>query len=227
MTTPLTLAETISQKILVVVALVSLVWVVYPETQAFAFTVPAPEKPSLVFEIKQTSDIDQVVNGRMLTFDDIVAADPLVTNLQTYLEQRNSPLAKFSNQIVLLPQWQRALAITFVESNFCRFAANNNCGSYGVGPGHVLWRKYTTPFDGFKDLTALLEKPIYKERYTTCEDMKGRYVVPGSPRWVNGCKKVSQELTALTETAEAQRAEIAYQFGFTANTGVLSATALQ
>ena len=54
-------------------------------------------------------------------------------------------------------------------------------------------------------MSRLLERPIYKEKYTNCNSMKGVYVVPGSPRWVSGCNKVSNELLAITAQAEQEK----------------------
>ena|SRR3990167_1686597 len=201
--------ESAIEKALAVAILLTTVPFTYPEA-ALAAEVHADEArmtQSLLFEVKPNQK-ENLIHGPQLTYDEIIAQDPLVQKLTAYLEKHNATLAKDAHKITTLPQWQRALAISFVESNFCEKAKNNNCGSLGVAPGHKLWRRYPTKFDGLADLSRLLEKPMYKERLNTCQKMKGVYVVPGSSRWVNGCNKISNDLVTLTREAEAERAAL-------------------
>src|SRR5207244_5062524 len=139
-----------------------------------------------------------------ITYDQVVQADPLVKNLRAYLESYGSPLAEYADQIVLEPQWQRALAISWGESNYGLHCQDNNCSGIGGAPHMKSWRKYETKLDWFKDMSALLEKPIYKERFTNCRSMNGVYNA-GSASWVNSCEQKSAELIALTERSEQER----------------------
>ncbi len=82
---------------------------------------------------------------------------------------------------------------------------DNNCSGIGVAPGHRLWRKYTTHLDWFKDMSALMEKPMYKEKFTTFQKMRGVYVQPGSANWVNGAQAKYNDLIKLTQDSEIQR----------------------
>jgi len=144
-----------------------------------------------------------------LTIQTLAESDPLVTKLKQYLKDNNSPMAEDAAQFVQYEQWQRGLAISFVESNFCAKAKNRNCTSIGVAPGHRLWRKYATYGDWMADMSKLMEKPLYKDRLNTFEKMKGVYVVPGSKAWVNGAQRKYDELMALTAEAETERQELA------------------
>lgn len=157
----------------------------------------------LVFEIKDSSLIQKSNNS--LSYQALIQSDPLVTNLKTYLEDHDSPLAEYADEIIKQPQWQRALAVSWVESNFGRHCYDNNCSGIGVEPGHPSWRRYPTKLDWFKDMTQLLEKPIYKDNYNTFEKMRGVYVHPGSPAWVYGAKTKYAELMSLTMEAEEQK----------------------
>lgn len=191
------------EKSLVFITLLSLVFWIYPEVSQAASLQNQSTTQALVFEIKPTSKDE--IQSSQLTYQEIVAADPLVKGVRGYLEGKNSPLAQYTAEIVKLPQWQRAIALTYPESNYCKMAANKNCGSVGGGPGQTSWRKYNTELDAIKDLSALLETPMYKERFTNCRSMRGIYVVPGSNRWVAGCESASNDLITLTNQAEAQR----------------------
>ncbi len=194
------------EKSFVTMALLCLVLIAYPQHLLMAANVQEKgSNQALVFEIKDPSLIASITNPSSLTYDQIVENDPLVPKLQDYLVKYNSPLAPYAAEIIKQPQWQRALAISWVESNFGQHCYDNNCSGIGVEPGHPSWRKYATKLDWFKDMSQLLEKPIYKERYTTFEKMRGIYVYPGSSSWVYGAKTKYAELMALEKEANEER----------------------
>ena len=190
-------------------ALVLLVPVIFPEL-ALASELKTLGLQGPVFEIKITNPnfLDQSPKQNeqtFLTMKELEDNDPLVSSLREYLENLHSPLDIYAADIVKQPQWQRALAISWVESNMGKHCYDNNCSGIGVKPGHPAWRKYKTKLDWFVDLCVLLEKPIYKEKYTTFKQMRGVYVVPGSDAWVYGSQQKFNELVALTQNAETTR----------------------
>jgi hypothetical protein len=193
------------KKAVVSAVLISLTFWIFPGVQVYAFSEQtAGKNTALVFEI-QNSNQNTPSNKNSITLDEIVKSDPLVKNLQSYLENLNSPLSEYADEIVKQPQWQRALAISWVESNMGIHCADNNCSGIGVAPGHKLWRKYPTKLDWFKDMAQLLEKPLYKEKLTTFKQMKGVYVKPGSASWVYGAQDKYDELIELTKKSEEDR----------------------
>lgn len=205
MKAPLVLNSVI-EKAVVVFAFLPLVFMIYPESVAAAYVAQNHRNKALVFEIDSKS------TQKLLTYDEVVRFEAstninvfLAPKVKAYLESKGSPLAEYADEIVKQPQWQRALAISYVESNFGKRCADNNCSGIGVAPSHPSWRRYATKLDWFKDMNRILEKPIYKERFTNCNAMKGVYVVPGSARWVNGCNSVSNDLLAITEQAKTER----------------------
>jgi hypothetical protein len=184
------------------VALASIVPMVQPHL-VLAAELQTSREPALVFEIKDFQ------NQNSISLQQITVNDPLTAKVKEYLEKRGSPLAVYAPEIIKQPQWQRALGISFVESNLGKYCYDNNCSGIGVKPGHPSWRKYETKLDWFVDLNVLLEKPIYKEKYTTFAKMKGVYVQPGSQSWVYGAQKVYDELMEITKQAELERRQIA------------------
>lgn len=198
-----------AEKAIIIFAFLPVVAMVYPETAAAAYNnaVQRPNDKALVFSVNSKSKTEIVETQTSLKYDDLVQnqRNVLSDKVKEYLESKGSPLSIYANEIIQQPQWQRALAISYVESNFGKRCADNNCSGIGVHPKHPSWRKYATKLDWFKDMTMLLEKPIYKERYNTCAKMRGVYVVPGSDRWVDGCNKVSNDLLKITADAEAER----------------------
>lgn len=177
--------------------LIALLSIIYPHSGA-AQTVTNEGTPSLVFEIKPNA-LESIIASGAVSVEDL-ANQELATAVQEYLESKKSPLAPYAGQIILEPNWQQALGITFVESNFCAKAANMNCGSVGVAPGHKQWKRFENHFQGFQAVTKLLDKPLYKEKYNTCKKKMGVYVVPGSANWLRGCEKVERDMSALVST---------------------------
>lgn len=182
-----------------VLAFLPVVTLAYPAVIAQAAGLQSEGQTSdLVFEISPNQNKDTQVTNEILEID------PLVINLKTYLEKHNSPLAQYAEEIVKQPQWQRALAISWGESNFGRKCANNNCSGIGGAPGRKTWRVYPNKLEWFKDMSKLLEKPIYKERFINCKTMNGVYNA-GSNNWLRACEKKSNELISLTNQSYQQR----------------------
>jgi hypothetical protein len=192
-----------------IIALALLTPVIFPRL-AFAAELQTSGKQNQIFEIKVTDPLvlDQSPKQN-LSLKEAAEKDPLVISLKQYLEDNDSPLGEFASEMVKQPQWQRALAVSFVESHMGRDCYNNNCSGMGGAPGTPTWRKYATKLDWFIDLANLLEKPIYKEKYTTFKKMRGVYVQPGSDGWVYGATKKYNELMALTSQANLDRQALA------------------
>lgn len=202
----LTLKSAINQSSVIgFITLVTLVPVIYPETSLAANSLQTQGEKSLVFQIKDPNLIQQNQNLSALSYAALANQDPLVIKLRDYLEQHNSPLAEYAAEMVQNPNWEKALAISNVESNMGIHCYDNNCSGIGVKPGHPSWRKYSTKLEWFRDLCELLEQPLYKDRFNTFEKMRGVYVQPGSASWVYGAKKTYAELMILEKDAEEQR----------------------
>lgn len=214
MKSTLSLGQAAIKKAVIITAFLPVITWIYPEvTLASRLQPQGQERFNFEISPKQNEELVGKTQAQQLSYAELVAQESvkdelyktiLASNLEAYLIKHKSPMAVYAKQIIELPQWQRALAISKVESNLAIRCADNNCSGIGVHPKHPAWRRYPTKLDWFKDMTALLEKPIYKERYTTCATMKGVYVVPGSANWVNGCNKVSEELLTITAQAQAQ-----------------------
>lgn len=197
-------------------------WVLYPATHAQAANnsgLQISGNRALVFEVKnlptkyskvdsENTDQNLIYQSQIttagLSYEELTQADPLVKNLRDYLNRHNSPLAEYADQIVLQPQWQRSLAISWGESNFGLRCYQNNCSGIGGAPGRKTWRAYPTKLEWFKDMAKLMEKPLYKDKYTSCKTMNGVYNA-GSLNWLRACEQKSAELIALTEKSEQER----------------------
>ena len=191
-----------------------LIPVLRPDLASAAVLQTSEQTTAQIFEIKVSDpkllDPNSTSNNNQnsqqtLDMQTVTNNDPLVIDLKQYLADNDSPLGEYADQIVLQPQWQRALAVSYVESHMGRDCFDNNCSGIGGAPGTPTWRKYPTKLDWFKDLCQLLEKPVYKDRLTTFKQMKGVYVQPGSVAWVYGAQTKYNELITLTAVANAER----------------------
>jgi hypothetical protein len=176
------------------VALITLLALVYPAVGKADFSLSNSQNTD--------AQIFQIQNSN---FTNTVQTDPLTTLLSQYLDSHGSPLSQYAAQITQLPNWKKDLAISYVESHMGVYCFNNNCSGMGGAPGTPTWRKYQTKLDWFIDLDNLMSKPMYSQKYNTCQKMKGIYVQPGSASWVYGCQKIYSELTNLEEQADTQQ----------------------
>lgn len=196
----LTLKTAINHSSLVsLVALIILAPLLYPAAAA-----QASGESAVVFKINS-----HLQNQNSITYSQLASSDPLVVKLTEYLEDKQSPLAEYSAEIVTYTNWKRALAISLVESNMCRFTPKyalngKTMESYNCsGIGGDSFRKYESYMDWFADMDALLSKPNYVNR--PIEKFIGYYVVPGSNNWKYGVKKTEAELTEIQEQANQER----------------------
>ena len=182
-----------------------------------ALTAIAPMAFPLLAAAAQTSGQSAVVfpinsnlqNQSTLNYNQLANQDPLVQNLNQYLADKQSPLAGSASQIIGYTNWKRALSISLVESNMCRFTPKYSLkgkitDSYNCsGIGGDSFKRYASYMDWFADMDNLLSQPNYVNR--PIEKFIGYYVVPGSANWKWGVKKTEAELTAMESDANQQR----------------------
>jgi hypothetical protein len=139
----------------------------------------------------------------------LASQDPLVQKLKQYLQDKNSPLADSADKIVTYDNWERALGISLVESNMCRFTPKYSSKgkimeSYNCsGIGGDNFKRYDSYMDWFSDMDSLLSQPNYANR--PIEKFIGYYVQPGSRSWLYGVKKTEAELVEMENQAKQER----------------------
>lgn len=119
--------------------------------------------------------------------------DPNIAILQSYLEQKGSPLAPYAEHILQQENWKLVLAISNGESTMCKRQLYNNC--WGVGGAWNL-RRYASFAEGFSDVNRLITEKYVAEGKDTPAKIARKYVGNYSPNWV---KAVSQVLTQLDQ----------------------------
>lgn len=143
------------------------------------------------------------VTAEAAEVEEVIATSTVnAEKLAAYLERKGAPeLAAYAAEIMELPRWKEALAITAKETTFCRYgvgASRNNCGAIRSSIEGRGFKIYETKFDSVWDVSYLLQKPRYINR--SIAEMNGIYCVNEAagggkcPNW--------------TETIEAMIAEI-------------------
>ena len=194
--------------IIAIIALVLFTPFLFPQLVRAEAT-QTDDQTALVFNIKDPKVIEPQTQTNHLSFDQIVKDDPLVKNLQAYLETKGSPLAPSAQYIVTQKHWELALAISFVESEMCQHTPkyvskgkvyeSYNCS--GIGGDN--YKRYSSYEDWFSDMNNLLDQPNYVNR--PIEKFIGYYVVPGSSHWLNGVRQVNSDLLTLEQQSQQER----------------------
>lgn len=170
---------------------------------AYAQTVASP-----TFEIKTNSTKLSIITafGTITLEDDgtleIVKSnteivDPIAERkvaLKKYLtEVRPSRLAEYADVLAEQPEWRKIVAISFVESTFCKRHYFNNC--WGITYRSGLAR-YPSLKEAIVDTNRVLVKSYSDKTY---EQMNGVYVQPKNPNWLRGAKMIETELDIHVE----------------------------
>lgn len=130
--------------------------------------------------------------------------EQLNTQVRQYLESKNSPLAPDTEYLTELPHWELLIAISAIESQYCKRQLGFNC--WGVG-GDSAYRYYNSYRAAALDASNLVTRWQEKGRWLTVEDMNCHYVQPCNQNWVTVVNKVLSELNALTGTGTSTAVE--------------------
>lgn len=122
--------------------------------------------------------------------------------LEEYLKAKGAhELAEYADEIIELPRWQEAIAITAKETSFCNAgvgSSRNNCGAIRSSIAGRGFKIYENVFDAVWDISYLLQKPRYVN--LTIEEMNGIYCVNEAagggkcPMWAETINAVINEL---------------------------------
>ena len=119
----------------------------------------------------------------------------LEETVRVYLQSKNSPLAEEVEILVSQKHWKLLIAISAIESQYCKRQLGKNC--WGIKVGGNTYRQYDSYAEAIVDANNLIEKWQARGKWLTPENMIGSYVVPGSANWLYTVKSVLAELDAL------------------------------
>ena len=138
--------------------------------------------PSRTIEIK----VEHSIQEKTKSIEEI-----RIEKIKEYLEKKESPLADHAEKIASQKHWRLLIAISHIESQFCKRKIAYNC--WGLG-GDSNYQKYTGYSEAIEAANKLIEKFQQRGKWMTVESMMGSYVVPGSPNWRNTVNGTLEEL---------------------------------
>ncbi|GEM_PF-5177438 len=192
MSAPLSLPQKLSEKSAVCGILISLIFLVYPET--FAHATGFQNGQAQVFEVKPLTQKDQeeIYKNQFLKYSDIVREDAYNRELTKFFEKYDSPLVENIDTLRRQPEMKRIIAISFVESTLGKHCYYNNCSGITLSNGQL--KRYASRDEWIVDLNDLLQTRYSDHTY---KQMMGVYVVPGSANWYNGTTRIHAELDEM------------------------------
>lgn len=122
------------------------------------------------------------------------AEDPLPGKIKQYLEEKKSPLAEYAEALAGQKHWRLIVAISHIESGWCKKSAAHNC--WGI-KGKSGYRRYAGFEEAITDANQVIEKQQGRGRWLTVDDMNGSYNQPGSANWAKVVKGTIRELETI------------------------------
>lgn len=127
----------------------------------------------------------------------------LNTQIRRYLAEKDSPLADYVPELVALDHWKLIVAISAIESQYCKRQLYHNC--WGIKGGED-YRHYSSFIEAARDADALITRWQKRGRWLTVEDMNCHYVVPCNAGWVDIVHHVLNELNAIERNTTSRAA---------------------
>lgn len=122
----------------------------------------------------------------------VIQQDNTYTKVKAYLDSKQSPLSGAEvNLLVNQKHWKLLIAISAIESQYCKRQLGYNC--WGIG-GDSAYRHYQNFSEAIIDANDLIERWQQRGKWLTVESMNCSYVVPCSENWVRVVNKVLQEI---------------------------------
>ena len=129
--------------------------------------------------------------------EEIAVKKRLEQNVREYLESKESPLALETEFLLTQEHWKFLIAISAIESQYCKRQLGNNC--WGVTNTSGKYQKYNSFREGIKDTNDLIERWQGKGRWLTVNDFNCHYVVPCNDNWVSVVNQVIEKLDGLQQ----------------------------
>lgn len=143
--------------------------------------------------------------GVVMTVDKLKPIPTLKSEVQAFLESKDSPLAPHTDLLLKQEHWKLLVAISAIESQYCTRQLGNNC--WGIG-GDSAYKHYNSVEDAIIDANALITRWQSRGRWLTVEDMNCHYVVPCNPNWVAVVNKVLNQMNEYDRDRRLLKEEI-------------------
>ncbi len=114
--------------------------------------------------------------------------------IRGFLASKKSPLASETDFLLQQKHWKLLIAISAIESQYCKRQLGNNC--FGLG-GDYAYRQYSSYRASIIDANDLIESWQRKGKWLTVESMNCSWVVPCNPNWVKVVNQILNDLYAI------------------------------
>jgi len=128
---------------------------------------------------------------------------PLNQLVREFLISKESPLAPDTDFLLQQKHWKLLIAISAIESQFCKRKISFNC--WGIG-GDSAYRHYSSYTEAIKDANDLIERWQLRGRWLTIDDMNCHYVVPCNPNWVRVVNYTLKEIDDFITSSNRETA---------------------
>lgn len=122
----------------------------------------------------------------------------LPTNeVRAYLESKDSPLAPHTETLLEQEHWKLIIAISAIESTYCKRQLDNNC--WGITDSSGAYKSYASFDEAIVDANGLITRWQARGKWLTVESMNCSYVVPCNPTWVSVVNTVLEKLESYEQ----------------------------
>ena len=106
----------------------------------------------------------------------------LNSEVGAYLKSKRSPLASHLDTLLEQEHWKLIIAISAIESSYCKRQLGNNC--WGITDTSGAYKSYASFDEAIIDANGLITRWQARGRWLTVDDMNCHFVVPCNPNWV-------------------------------------------
>jgi hypothetical protein len=138
----------------------------------------------------------EIGTGISITAEELETIPSLNDEIRAYLESKDSPLASHTDLLLEQEHWKLIIAISAIESSYCKRQLGNNC--WGITNSSGGYSKYDSLDEAIVDANDLITRWQARGRWHSVEDMDGHYVVPANPNWVAVVTSVLSKLNTLS-----------------------------
>lgn len=122
---------------------------------------------------------------------------PLNVEVQAFLESKDSPLAPHIDTLLEQEHWKLIVAISAIESSYCKRQLGNNC--WGITDSSGAYKSYASFDEAIIDANGLITRWQARGKWLTVEDMNCSYVVPCNANWVSVVNTVLSKLESYEQ----------------------------
>lgn len=203
----------LKHKLMIILVLISFTTTLVPhETYAAVETDSSNLGPALVYN-SPDNGLDDYLETRSQELSDafyqeqiqlqVIRHQKLTEKVQSYLTNRNSPLAEYTETLVTLRNWKKIVALANAESTLCRHYPESKSNCWGVG-GSNLWDMGENLGQGVISMNHFLNKypmrsPL-KYSQMSFDQMNGLYKQPATQHWVVNNETIYEDLAAIEQS---------------------------